>query len=437
MKFNTQQGSENYKAKIIKITDYKKHPDADRLFIVSIDFNNVITGIEPKIGDLMVYFPVMSKINPDFLRQINAYSESTLNNDITVKGFFTSSGRVKPIKLRGIPSEGYMHPVADLEKFINTSISEKDLGQEFNFCNEILICEKYVIKTKEPNQHNKSDKSIVKISRLVDNQFRLHVDTDSLRKNVFKIKPTDIIGIHYKKHGTSFVVGNVLTKQIETWRHKLLKAVMWITGKQYVQDLKYDLIYSSRKVIKNSFISTNPNHYYNEDIWAKAKQELENKIPKGFTIYGEICGFTESGTAIQKDYDYGCNPGQHKIYAYRITFTNQDGFKVELTDKQIEEFCNKYDILYSDTFMYYGYAKDLFPKLDTESHWNENFLKELELAYTEKNCYICKNKVPEEGIVLRVENLFEYEAYKLKSFNFIKREDDQLESGESNLEDNQ
>ena len=48
---------------------------------------------------------------------------------------------------------------------------------------------------------------------------------------------------------------------------------------------------------------------------------------------------------------------------------------------------------------------------------------------------MCVNKVPEEGIVIRKNNIFTYEAYKLKSFRFLEAESKQLDTGEANLED--
>ena len=60
-----------------------------------------------------------------------------------------------------------------------------------------------------------------------------------------------------------------------------------------------------------------------------------------------------------------------------------------------------------------------------------NKVKEL---YNEKDCFICKNKVPEEGCVIRLEKL-EFEAYKQKSERFYQRETNLLDKGESNIED--
>ena len=51
----------------------------------------------------------------------------------------------------------------------------------------------------------------------------------------------------------------------------------------------------------------------------------------------------------------------------------------------------------------------------------------MELLYNEKDCWMCTNKLPEEGIVLRVDRLDSFEAYKLKSFRFLMGESKQEE----------
>ena len=66
-------------------------------------------------------------------------------------------------------------------------------------------------------------------------------------------------------------------------------------------DTKYDYIYSSRKVIKNEELNPNAQHYYKEDIWGIAHEELKPFLQKGMTFYYEIVGFLPNGGSIQKD----------------------------------------------------------------------------------------------------------------------------------------
>jgi hypothetical protein len=86
---------------------------------------------------------------------------------------------------------------------------------------------------------------------------------------------------------------------------------------------------------------------------------------------------------------------------------------------------------------YYGYASDLYPELDPAEHWNENFLQKLaneSLFYMEQDSPTCNNKVPHEGVVIKVENM-KSEAFKLKCFKFLDKEGKALDKGESNIED--
>ena len=175
-------------------------------------------------------------------------------------------------------------------------------------------------------------------------------------------------------------------------------------------------------------------------MWKLVADEIGDKIPKNYSIYGEIIGFLPSGASIQKGYDYGCDPGYFKFYVYKISVVNPDGKVIYLTDKQIEEYCEKIGLLYKDTFIYYGKAKDIFTLEGLSSDefsislWQNQFLNYLETTYNEKDCYMCTNKVPEEGIVLRVENLESYNAYKLKSKRFLLMESEAQEKDEIDIE---
>ena len=54
--------------------------------------------------------------------------------------------------------------------------------------------------------------------------------------------------------------------------------------------------------------------------------------------------------------------------------------------------------------------------------------------YLEKQCTVCKNKVPNEGIVLRVDELGS-RALKLKSFAFLQKETKDLDKGNVDMEE--
>jgi hypothetical protein len=69
-----------------------------------------------------------------------------------------------------------------------------------------------------------------------------------------------------------------------------------------------------------------------------------------------------------------------------------------------------------------------FKEIKSDDEFNEAVIKTLEEKYLEKYCEFCGNRVPSEGIVLRVDKLFNFEAFKLKSFMFLEMESKQLDT---------
>lgn len=426
----SKEHNPNYLAKVILVKGLKKHPNADRLQVLDVDFQQVITGLDTNEGDIFVYFPVESKISKEFLSYTNSFRDKTLNKDNSKAGFFDEKGRVKAVKLRGEKSMGYIVPFDTVIEWSGLARSLKSdfINQEFDTINGKLLVEKYVIKTKEPRTEKQGKKP--KVSRLIDGQIHLHIDTENLRKNAYKINPDNIVSITYKTHGTSWWVGNVIVKKhLPLWQ-RLLKKL----GANVIET-GYDLVYGSRRVVKNADLEDPKakDHYFGYDLWEKVKEEIGDVIPKGYTLYGELIGYDHNGKYIQKGYDYGCKEGEHKLEVYRITNTTPDGLVTELTYPEIREFCDKVGLNTPHLF-YYGKAKYWDKSIKLDSHWNERFVKNLENAYNDKKCFICQNKVPEEGIVVRKESLFSCNSFKLKSFSFLEWETKQLDSGEVDLE---
>lgn len=426
----SEKANINYLCKVVELTNVRKHNNADKLQITSVDFQDVVVGLDAKVGDRYIYFPLECVINKEFLSFTNSFRDKSLNLSDSESGFFEENGRVKAVRLRGEKSCGYLVPIEKVEEFTNTKLTDF-VGQEFDMIGDILMCKKFIIKNPEKSKSNLKQGKKRTESRLIEGQVHLHVDTNNLRKNIHQINPEDIISVTYKTHGTSGWASNIVVKK----KLNIFEKVLKFLGIN-IKDTEYDLIYGSRRTVKNQDIgNAAKNHFYNEDIWGFTveKYNLKNILPKGFSLYYEIVGFTPEGQYIQKDYDYGCNKNESKIEVYRITHTNPDGLVTELTYPQIVEFCEKTGLTPSHLF-YYGKAKDMFD-LCICDHWKENFLLELEKIYTEKKCFLCINDVWEEGIVIRKDKLFECDSYKLKSFNFLENESKQLDRGESNLED--
>ena len=128
---------------------------------------------------------------------------------------------------------------------------------------------------KADKKHGK----VKRVSRLADKQFRLHVDTEPLKKNVSRINLDDKIAITYKIHGCAFTLGNVMVKRRLSLRDKIAK----MFGVK-IQELTYDYIWSSRRVIKNEYEEADKRniHFYDHDVWSIATHKQLCNHPTTF-----------------------------------------------------------------------------------------------------------------------------------------------------------
>jgi hypothetical protein len=439
--------NENYAAIVVEIKTLVPLQNCDNVQHAIILGNQVVVGKDVKVGDIGLYFPLETQLSESYLKHNNLYRKFELNIDNTRKGYFEENGRIRCVKFRGNKSEGLFMPI-DSILFTNNPViltnkkPEKifydlNIGDCFDELNGVEICRKYVIKHSHTPGHSdpKQGKNSKKYeSKLIDDQFKFHSDTSMLYKNLDRLSPNDLISITYKIHGTSFISSKILCKKRLKWYEKFLK----IIGVKII-DTQYDYVYSSRKVIKNSELNPNAQHFYSEDIWEIAHNEVKDFLVNGLTIYGEIAGFLSNGSFIQKDYDYGCEEKQHKLFIYRITYTNTSGKVFEFSAKQVQDFCQE-NGLNAVPQVYYGFAKGLLDRSSTlyenlsQSRFQEYFLAQVKEMFNEHDCFMCRNKVPEEGVVLRFEKN-DFEAFKAKSNRFYERETKLLDKGESNIED--
>lgn len=156
-------------------------------------------------------------------------------------------------------------------------------------------------------------------------------------------------------------------------------------------------------------------------------------------MYGEIVGNLPTGSAIQGQYDYGCVGGEHAFYVYRITKTDESGTAFEYSWEQIKEYCVSRELKHVPEY-YYGSLKDFYfrfvnPGNELSENFRDEIFKYLLTAFNlEKDCEFCRNVVPAEGIVVRVDGRKHYNAFKLKSKRFKLRENEELEAGVVDIE---
>ncbi|MCD8207548.1 MAG: hypothetical protein LUD72_06410 [Bacteroidales bacterium] len=474
-KFTTE-----YCISIVRIGGVKPIENSDFLGQTVVNGESiVIRKDQVKEGDVLFYASNECALNKDFLARNNLFewSERDLNDNRDevekvretdeekakrMVGFFNKHGRVRMIRLRGVPSMGYLFGLSEMTMYcpkVKDIDLEGLLGEDFDTVDGELFVKAYVPFVPQRRgarrNNNKRQKKVKRFDRLVKNEFLLHYDTDPLPKYIHEFKPDDEVTIDCKNHGTSLVTGNVKVKQPLRlhWYQWLWNKTVDLTGlfkatRITDYEVVYGNVYSSRNVIKNQYINQGIiQHFYGTDIWGEYNDLLKGIIPEGMTIYGEICGYvTGSRTYIQKDYDYGCREGENFLMPYRITTSNEDGTKKEWsvrevktwTEQLVERMPELKDKVKPVTVLYEGTLRDMYPDLDTENHWHENLLEALRndrkrLGMEEREP-LCANNVPREGIVIRKENDPVAEAYKLKSQKFMNRERKQIDAGEVDME---
>ena len=429
----------NYLCKVVKIGKLDKHPNADRLQIAVVDYQRVITGLDAKEGGIYCYFPLESAINKSFLSYTNSFEDKSWNRNKEEKSFFNKHGRVRATKLRGIVSEGYIVPISSVNEWlkdqnIKYQLSEKDVDKSFDAFGDVVFCEKYVNpvvaeKLARKQERNKQGK-IKREKKIVDNQVRLHVDTKHLKREIGEIKPDDWIEVAEKLHGSNGQVCRLLVNKKLGWKEKIAK----FFGIDVVST-QYDLVYTSRRCIKSGeYVDQKTNDYYDENVWQKIAEKYKDSVKPGISLVGEVVGYTSTGAYIQPGYDYGCAPKESDFWVFRITYTSPNGDVFEFSLNQVVEYCKKYGLRHVPVH-FVGKAKDMYPEIDTETHWHENFLNQLVNDFLEKDCDICVGKVPAEGVVVSRRTFDAFEPWKLKSLRFLERESKELDNGGGNLED--
>ena len=459
---------QEYCCSIIKVDNITPIPDSDFLGIVNVaGFSIVVRKDQVHVGDIVFYASNETQLADKFLKANNLYQNYELNSNANEVykllqegktdeakkkcGFFNQTGRVRTIKLRKVQSFGFIFKLEELQRAYNIPNINLDeyVGTDFDLVNDEMFIKAYIPPIKTPSFNNtsktkKATKKANEIDRIIPGEFTFHYDTQPLGKNLDRLKVDDVITLSVKLHGTSAIFGNVKSNIPNKllWYKKFINLFGNIFPKSRVG---YSEIYSSRTVIKNRWANPKSEGYYSTDIWGEYAKLLEGKIPEGMTIYGEIIGYLSgSSSYIQKDYDYGCKPGTNKLMIYRINTENKDGITHEWNISEVHKWTLDLikknpeiaDRIHPIDILYHGKLSD-FVGLDISHHWKENFLnalsqdKDLEM---EQNEPLCKNKVPREGLVLRIDDDPIKEAFKLKCVKFLTRESKQIDSGQVDME---
>lgn len=405
-----------YCAYVTTIREIHKHSNADRLQCCTIFGNNVIVDLSYQVGDRVVYFPVDGQLSEEFANDNNLVRKKDENGN-NIGGYLDPDKRnILALKLRGEKSEGLVLPISVLSKY--TDISQLKDGDQITILNGHEICKKYIPTANVKNQNCSAGKG-KKTKNRPDTQylyFDEHIDTQQLAYNQSAFKPGDICYITLKMHGTSARTMNTI--EVKAKKRGLVRRILHKPPKKIKS---YKLISGTRRTVLNSYEG---GYYQSNTFREKYHNLLKDKLPKGMEIFYEIVGWVNESTPIMSRcsnklindkeftkmygnetvFSYGCPPGESDAYVYRMTMTNEDGYKVELPWEQVVREAEKLGFKCVPTFERFIYTT-----------W-EDLMERVEKYYDGADP-IGKSHV-REGVVVRIDNRESFTAYKHKNFSF-------------------
>lgn len=444
--------SAEYCCTIVRIGEITPIENTD--FLATTELNGrtiVIRKDQVKQGDVMFYASNQSALNADFLRANSLFEEKTLNADPEKKGYFNKYGCVRMVKLRGILSMGYIFSLDELKNYnseIDITAEELEALVDTDFDE---VCGKLFVKAFVPpmpnNGHGSTGQRGVRkgklFDRMVNGQITRHYDTAQLERNMHRVQPTDTVAITVKLHGTSIYIGNVIVKKPllgGVYARNFNRLPKWL---QFTRK-GYDVVFASRKNVLNGSIGCDIENVLCE--YREPYKLIKDYIPRNTTIYGEVIGYKPNmQKMVQKGWDYGYPCGYWALMIYRVKYHDKHVVK-EYDVEEVRKFTlDLYDALEraygSDVashirpmdLLYHGTLQDLYPDIPVDDNWHSAVLARLKTEKRfgmEQNEPLCKNKVPREGIVLRIDNDVIPEAFKLKCLKFYSKETDMIDKGE-------
>jgi hypothetical protein len=405
----------------------------------------VIVGRDVQDGELGLFFEGGGQLSENFAIANDLVRRKDEDGN-PAGGMFEPSRRVKTIKLRGEISDGFWCPLSYLSFAALRGHTWTDLheGDELDTYNGVEICRKYVTPATV-SMKGKGGKLMAK--RRENEMFHKQVDYQQFARFSRKIPECSLVICTEKLHGTSFRYGHVLDEEpIE--RCFLMRCVAKLLGWPETRKVWKHLIGTRNTILQHE----GGDDFYGGTFREKAVRGI--RLHKGEIIYGEIVGYTDSGATIMPShsaascdesfrdkfsdtvtYKYGCKPGCHDVYVYRIAHVNEDGVLTEMPWLHVVNRCKQLG-LKAVPAMFISLA----PELNDEAIAGHpaargTFLETVVHALTNDLPSIVDESHVSEGVVVRWENGSGTGWAKAKSPSFRLMEDVSRGKGEADPED--
>lgn len=406
---------------IVKINELHPHSNADRLQIATIFGASVIVGLDVKVGDIGVYFPIDLQLSQEYCEKNNLVRKKDENGN-NIGGYLEPDKRnIRAMKLRGEKSEGLYMP---LESLVYTGVTKFEVGDKVDTIGGHEICRKYIPHGNKPAAAGKKGNRTRKHTAPIAPLFAEHADTEQLVYNLNAFKAGDLIEITLKMHGTSSRIGNLPVFQ-------KYKRTLWDIIKRRDGTPIYDWNYISgtRRCVLSSF---DGGFYGNNEFRKPYEDFFRGKLHKGETVYGEIVGYIDNNTPImpsvpnkktndkefikqygeQTVFSYGCELGQSDFYVYRMTLTTEEGYIVEYSPDYMRYRCEQMGAKYVPV-LWKGFIPDDCGGFNSAGE----YIKHIAEQYYDGTDPIGKTHI-REGVVIRTVNKPKFCAYKHKNWWF-------------------
>jgi len=288
-----------YKVALTTIKAIRKHPNADKLEIATVyGFDVIVTKDSCKVGDQTIYVPIESVLPSNL--------ESRLfPEDSKIK---LSKSRIRQIRIRKYPSQGMLilpSVVYSVYGFTPDELEKdyaKKLGIEKYEVPARQIGAKFgTIKKKNENPH-----------------FSKYGGLENIKWVPDLFKDGETVIVTEKLHGSNGRVGI----------QPFVPHTLWDKAKKlFGLTPKWMDCYGSNNVQLQEGSGDN--------LYKRVFDRIGifDKLSPGETVYGEIVG-----QGIQKNYHYGCEPGEYKFVVFDVKRT-ENGIVRWLSADEVDTFC--------------------------------------------------------------------------------------------------
>jgi hypothetical protein len=406
----------------------RPHPNADRLQIGTAAGNTVVVGMDTKDGELGVFFGPDGQLSHDFCMANGLYNAAALAElgfpvaEGEKLGFFSANRRVRSQNFRGVKSDGFWVPLSYFSYLaerldIGATLALTESGHQFTEVGGNPVCEKYYTPATRRAMANGQVKQ-----RKENKMFPKHADTSQLRF-LTEIPHDSVVYITEKLHGTSGRYGRVLEDvPLPKWKCIINNlCVEYLRRMPFPQEQEWVYLNGSRNVTLEKV--EGPGFYGTNEFRYNVVRDLA--LRKGEILFFEIVGYVAGESLIMpaqdttklKDkaieklygkrmtYTYGCQPGEHKMYVYKILQTDEDGNALELSWTQMLQRCTELGLNTVPLVSSIAWSRETAP------------VKELAESLMSGPSRLDARHM-REGVVLRIESSQGIQHVKSKSFEF-------------------